>query len=124
MGGSATFEVEERQSRPAMTSPRDFGTGAKWHVYMQSRQFLFFCFSPIIFFPHHPAPPSSRATSFFLDSTAGSDFYYSDLHRVLMDHTGMKTRTGLHTGLAYLHCEFFFSFPYSSASKTRSAPPT
>jgi hypothetical protein len=41
-----------------------------------------------------------------------------------MDHTGRKTRTGLRTRLACLHCEFFFfSFSYSSASKICSAPP-
>jgi hypothetical protein len=64
-----------------MTSPRDFGTGAKWTVYMWSHQL---CFSSL-------SPPSSSChlephLSFL--TTQQTDFI--DLHWVLMDHTGMK----------------------------------
>ena len=34
-----------------MTSPRDFGTGAKWHVYMQSRPFFSSLSPPSSFSP-------------------------------------------------------------------------
>ena len=39
---------------------------------MQSRRLSSPLFLPIIFLPHHLAPPSSRATYFFLDNTAES----------------------------------------------------
>ena len=52
-------------------------------TYICSRvDFLLLSFSSLVFLlPHHLLPPSSRAASFFLDNTAGSEFtHYSDIH--------------------------------------------
>ena len=78
-----TVKIRPALIRP-MTSARDFGTGAKWHrIYAVASTCLLFSFSPIIFLC------------------------------ILMGHTGTtKTRTGRHTWVSCLQCEFFsFLFP-------------
>ena len=101
--GRRTYYCSQNPPCP-MTSPRDFGTGVKWdRIYAVASTFPLF-----LFFPHHSPPPSSRPPIFFLDSTADGEFYYSNLHRVLMDHTCTKTCMVCTPG--WLYREFFFLF--------------
>ena len=117
----ATFEVEELWP---VTSPRDFGTGAKWHAYMQPRRLLCSSLSPpsssspVIFLPCHLKPHLSfsatwQTVTLLLQFSQGFDgsHRHENLHR------------SAH-GLACLHCEFFsFLFPILLPPKS-IVPPT